>query len=498
MKNLKLGWKLTILVALAALGIVVSIVMGLVQLRDNLLEDRKLKTRHVVETVHGVVAHFYALQTSGALSEDEAKAAAIAAVRRLRYAGDEYFFLNDYAAASVMHPIKPELEGKNLSDAKDANGVHLFRVMSDVAKTKGDGFVGYVWPKPGSDVPVEKISYVKAFPAWGWVVGSGIYIDDVDKVFRENALSQGGVAAIVLLLLVALSWWVVRGILAPVKQVQSVLEALAEGDMTVHAQADGRDEIAQMLRSADKMINRNKAAMLEVRASAEALATASDQVSTTSHSLSQAASEQAASVDETTAAVEQMAGSIEQNKDNARATETIAVRAAEDAGAGGQAVRATVEAMQNIADKIGIVDEIAYQTNLLALNAAIEAARAGDAGRGFAVVASEVRKLAERSQKAAQEIGELAGSSVALAEKAGGLFGQMQPNIEKTAALVKEIVLASEEQATGAGQISTAISQVSQATQHNASASEELSATAQELHGQAVKLRETIGFFKLD
>ncbi|HET7775122.1 MAG TPA: methyl-accepting chemotaxis protein, partial [Azospira sp.] len=179
-------------------------------------------------------------------------------------------------------------------------------------------------------------------------------------------------------------------------------------------------------------------------------------------------------------------------------TEDISSRAARDAKVGGQTVRATVDAMKQIADKVSIIDEIAYQTNLLALNAAIEAARAGEHGKGFAVVAGEVRKLAERSQSAALEIGQLAGDSVEQAEKAGIMFDDMVPNIERTAQLVKEISASSEEQAIGAGQINQAIGQVNQTTQHNASASEELAATAEELHSQAERLKGHIAFFRLD
>jgi methyl-accepting chemotaxis protein len=193
-----------------------------------------------------------------------------------------------------------------------------------------------------------------------------------------------------------------------------------------------------------------------------------------------------------------MTSSIAQNTENAKVTDGMASTAAKQAGEGGQAVAGTVEAMRKIADKIGIIDDIAYQTNLLALNAAIEAARAGEHGKGFAVVAAEVRKLAERSQVAAQEIGELAGDSVKTAEHAGKLLESMVPSITKTSDLVQEITAASQEQASGVSQINTAMNQLNQATQQNASASEELAATAEEMSGQAENLQQLMSFFKVE
>ncbi|ADQ85792.1 methyl-accepting chemotaxis sensory transducer [Methylovorus sp. MP688] len=213
--------------------------------------------------------------------------------------------------------------------------------------------------------------------------------------------------------------------------------------------------------------------------------------------MSQATNEQAASVEQTSASVEEMSASINQNTENAKVTEGISAKASTDANEGGAAVVQTVEAMKSIANKISIIDDIAYQTNLLALNAAIEAARAGEHGKGFAVVAAEVRKLAERSQVAAQEIGELASNSVGTAEKAGKLLEEMVPNINKTSDLVQEITAASQEQSSGAAQINVAMNQMSQITQQNASSSEELAATAEEMSGQAEQLQQLIAFFNI-
>ncbi|WP_041194679.1 methyl-accepting chemotaxis protein, partial [Candidatus Symbiobacter mobilis] len=312
-----------------------------------------------------------------------------------------------------------------------------------------------------------------------------------------NAITGAMLAALVLS--IGLAWMLVRSLMADLggepTVARSAVARIAQGDLTVRIDLRPRDT-SSLLFAMKKMTESLKQVVSDVNAGAHALASASEEVSATAQSLSQAASEQAAGVEQTSASVEQMTASIAHNTDNAKVTDGMASKAAADAVQGGDAVTSTVAAMKQIAQKISIIDDIAAQTNLLALNAAIEAARAGEHGKGFAVVAAAVRKLAERSQCAAQEIGEVAGSSVALAETAGKLLDEIVPNIRKTSDLVQEITAASTEQSSGVSQINQAVNQLNTITQQNASCAEELAATAEEMSSQAELLQQTMTFFK--
>jgi methyl-accepting chemotaxis protein len=322
----------------------------------------------------------------------------------------------------------------------------------------------------------------------------------------EQAQRTGEVTMYVLLAVglsigILFAWWITfsltRQLGGEPGYAAEIMNKVAEGDLRVDVRTRSGDETS-MLFALKNMKEKITQVVGEVRASAEALSSASEEVSATAQSMSQGASEQAASVEETSASVEQMTASITQNGENAKVTDGMAVQTSRQAKEGGDAVTQTVDAMKGIAKKIGIIDDIAYQTNLLALNAAIEAARAGEHGKGFAVVAGEVRKLAERSQVAAQEIGELAGTSVAVAEKAGKLLVEIVPAIGKTSELVQEIAAASQEQSSSVGQINTSMTQLNQITQQNASSSEELAATAEEMSSQAENLQQQMAFFKID
>ncbi len=304
------------------------------------------------------------------------------------------------------------------------------------------------------------------------------------------------VAGIVVLSLILLQ--MIPSITRGIADMRGVLARVADGHLDVAPDVGRGDELGDMARSLDLTLKGLREIIGGVHAAADNLANASGQVSTTAQSLSQASSEQAALIEETTASMDEMTSSITANTESARLTDATATAATGLAVEGGESVSQTVTAMKSIADRIVIIDDIAYQTNLLALNAAIEAARAGEHGKGFAVVAAEVRKLAERSQIAAQEIGTVAKDSVRLAERAGTLLDEVVPSIRKTSELVREIVTASQAQSSGVGQINGAMGQLNSATQQNASASEELAATAEEMSGQAAQLQDLMQFFHMD
>ncbi|OPX95835.1 MAG: Methyl-accepting chemotaxis protein I [Syntrophorhabdus sp. PtaB.Bin006] len=277
--------------------------------------------------------------------------------------------------------------------------------------------------------------------------------------------------------------------------VTQIAKEIAEGNLMVEVkERSSRDELMKTLAA---MVEKLTGVVNDVKAAADNVASGSVQTSSNSQQMSQGATQQAASAEEVSSSMEQMVANIKQNADNAQQTERIALKSAQDAKKGGEAVTETVSAMKEIASKISIIEEIARQTNLLALNAAIEAARAGEHGKGFAVVASEVRKLAERSQLAAGEISKLSDSSVEVAERAGEMLMRIVPDIQKTAELVQEISAASNEQNTGAEQINRAIQQLDHVIQQNASATEEMASTSEELSSQAEQLQETISFFKV-
>ena len=312
------------------------------------------------------------------------------------------------------------------------------------------------------------------------------------QVMSILGMLVGGVVA------TALGWIVTRMITRPVLMGVDFARRMAKGDLTTDLDIHQKDEIGQLAAALNEMVARLRAVVGDVKAAATNVSTGSEELSTAATKLSEGSSEQASSVEEVSSSMEQMASSIRQNTESAAQTEKIATEAAGVAVDGGKAVHQTVEAMQQIAERIGIVGEIAGQTNLLALNAAIEAARAGEHGKGFAVVAAEVRKLAERSQKAAAEIGELSTSSVEVARRAGAMLAKIVPDIQKTADLVQEISASSREQNSGAEQINRAIQQLDSVIQQNASASEEMAATSEELAGQAEHLQQGVAFFRVD
>ncbi len=331
---------------------------------------------------------------------------------------------------------------------------------------------------------------------------SNDYILANEKMLEEdNRNTRVGVITFSLIAtLIAILFAIIisRGIVIPIRKGVIFAKKIAEGDLTAEVDVEQDDEIGVLAGSLKGMAAKLRDIVANIISGADNIATASQQMSSNSQQMSQGASEQASSAEEVSSSMEEMASNIQQNTDNAQQTEKIALKAMEGVSQGSQSTDISVKAMKDIAEKITIVNDIAFQTNILALNAAVEAARAGEHGKGFAVVAAEVRKLAERSKIAADEIDALSKNGVQVSEDAGKILTEIVPEIEKTSKLVQEIAAASMEQNSGADQVNSAIQQLNQVTQQNAAASEEIATGAEELAGQAEELKEIVSFFSIN
>ncbi len=319
-----------------------------------------------------------------------------------------------------------------------------------------------------------------------------------EKSYSTTRAILIGMVIVAVLIAVASAVWVMTSVSSGLRNISRATQAVAAGDLTQKIDVKTNDEVKDVIVSVNTMIERLRGVVGDALAASDNVSSGSQELSSTAEQMSQGAAEQAAAAEEASASMEEMAANIKQNADNASQTEKISKQSAKDAEESGDAVNKAVGAMQTIAEKINIVQEIARQTDLLALNAAVEAARAGEHGKGFAVVASEVRKLAERSQTAATEISALSSDTVKAAQAAGKMLSKLVPDIRKTAELVTEITAACREQDVGAGQINEAIQQLDKVTQQNATASEEMSATSEELASQSEELETSIAFFRVD
>ncbi len=535
--SMNIRYKLSLIVGVFLITFIINSGVLILSNRDSMMDDRKEKLQNIVETAYSTAQHYYDQAQAGELLDTQARSLAIEAIEFMRYGDNGYLWINDFQPRMIMHPFVKKLEGQDISDFKDPNGKHLFVEMVKVTEAKGGGFVDYVWQKgDDKDYLAPKLSYVKGFKPWGWVIGTGVYIEDVEAAFFQHLQETGIAVVAIILLLTTLAYFIGRSISRPLNLAVEVANDLAAGDTTRDIPVDTKDESGQLLRAMRKMnrSSRDAAAVAQeiasgkldieihrrsekdelmqalktmaerltevvsgVQAASENVATGSQAMNDSSMQMSQGASEQAAAAEEASSSIEEMAANIRQNADNALQTEKIAIQAADQTREGGEAVNQTVGAMREIVEKINIIEEIARQTNLLALNAAIEAARAGEHGKGFAVVAAEVRKLAERSQIAAGEISDLSASSVGVAERAGELLDKIVPDIQKTAELVQEIAAASREQDAGSDQINKAIQNLDQIIQQNAAAAEEMASTSEELSSQSETLREMMQFFEI-
>ena len=497
-RNLSLAARLRLVIAAGAVGLVLLSVQSYRVVAARMLAEREAKVRAVVDSADAILVMYAKLAADGRITDDEARRASLEMLKRVRYEGQEYIWVNDLHPRMVMHPMKPELDGKDLSSDADPNGKRLFVEFVSTVRRSGAGYVDYLWPKPGESVPVRKVSYVKLFPPWGWVVGSGLYLDDLDAAARREGTRVFLVAALLLVLGGGFILVFAGGVSRALSKAIGAAADVSAGHLSVRIEGSRDGETGQLLDAMSGMAEKLSSVVSEVRDSSGAIALAAEESRNVAATLSEAAQTQTAGVERSRDAIQELIVVIQENADEARATDQLARRAADEASAGGAAVQETARAMRQIAEKISIVTDIAYQTNLLALNSAIEAARAGEHGRGFAVVAAEVRRLAERSRAAAEEISELAAGSVAAADRAAGLITRTVPSIQETSQRVVRITEASRRQHQTVVSIGDAIAGLSDVAAHQAAAAEELTASSAALNDRAEALSHAVSFFRVD
>lgn len=533
--------RLAILVGIVIFGLIVLSISSLSNQYKSLKNEQYLKTKNVVETAYSIITHYAALEQSQKLTRAQAQSQAMASIRSLRYDDTNYFWINNYQPTMVMHPIKPALEGKDLTNNKDPDGTPLFVEMVDVVKKSGEGYVPYKWPKPGSDKPVDKIAYVKGFNQWQWIIGSGVYLDTIDSAFSQQRTIIVINVMIMLVVVVLFSYFIGHSILTPTRLAAEMMKDISqgEGDLTRTLNENGNDEISQLSRSFNLFVSKIRESLVLVAKSANDVnehAHAVDDSSKTSQSFIELQNDSSTQV---AAAMEQMTHQIHDVSRNAEAAEQAANDAASNASTGKNVVSKTITAIEtlssnietvskvtaelaqesnNIGSVLDVIRSIAEQTNLLALNAAIEAARAGEHGRGFAVVADEVRTLASRTGKSTDEIQamiaklqegakaaveavkssqEISISTVEQASSANASLDEIDRLVSVITDMNGQIARATEQQTSAADEVNLRINDLSQSTKQSLGNTKDLTRASDKLKQSSVELSSVVSRFKL-
>lgn len=511
--SMRVSTRLNWLLALAALALALFSGLGLLNLRESLLEVHRSQTKNVVGVGMATAEYFHKQQLDGKLTEAQARQAAKDALTLVRFGNKDYFWITDMQGVFVMHPIKPEFVGTSKWDLKDANGKFIIREAVGSAKA-GGGYLDYFWPKPGSDKAVQKMAYAQSFGPWDWMLTAGIYVDDVDAAFWREAKSNLFALVLVMAALVVVASLISRSV-----QKQLGGEPFAAAEMARDV-AQGKLDQTVALRSGDSdslmaQLNTMRESLAtvvsQVRKGSEGVAAASAEIAQGNQDLSARTESQSSALQETAATMDQLDANVKHNAASAVQANDLARNASAVAAQGGAVVAKVVETMKGIneasgkiADIISVIDGIAFQTNILALNAAVEAARAGEQGRGFAVVAGEVRSLAGRAAEAAKEIKALINTSVkrveegsVLVDSAGHTMTEVVKAIQQVSSIVSEISAASAQQSQGVSQVGQAVAQMDAATQQNAALVEQMSAAASGLKSQAQELVALVAVFQL-
>lgn len=541
LRTIPIRWRLASMLIVTLIGMAILSAVAMNEIRVVMLQEKAIKTQHLVESAHDMLDYWHGKVEEGQLSPAEARENALESLRYMRYGDGDYFWVQDLEGEIIMHPTKPELEGRNALHIQDPNGVYLFQEMTNLARNQGKGTVHYHWPKPGQNKPVSKIAYVEHEPKWNWVIGSGIYIDDVDQQFWKSValflIIAGAAAAVIMVMVVTIAGSIIRPINRTVDAMDEISQG--EGDLTKHIEADGNDEICRMVRHFNKFVDKIHDLVYEAKQSTDQVATAAEELDTITTNSSRLIQQQTDETDQMATAIEEITHTVSEVARNAaeaaEAARNADLQAAEGSDKVGAAIKSLdqlVSTVQNSANVIhqleersesigsvlSVIRDVAEQTNLLALNAAIEAARAGEQGRGFAVVADEVRQLAGRTQQSTEEIHSIisglqqtasqavqemksslsqADQTVEVAHQANEALAIIRNAVTQINDMNMQIASAAEEQTAAANEISQNVANMVELANQGNAWTQDTATASHEMAELAEGLRATVGSFKV-